>query len=145
MPARNEQHFIMDTVTITLTSNGKKEWTINADRAFTGNSDRDIKMEKVKARYIGKNRPPTHIDSEKGHYFINDRHLLLIENVVVSRPLSREVMYTQLLHYYDANKMAISPGHVELEGPSFNLEAGRMDYDLSTDGYDFSEGVKVNL
>ena len=41
--------------------------------------------------------------------------------------------------------MAVSPGEVRLEAPAFRLEGGRMDYDLSTDGYDFSNRVKVDL
>ncbi len=141
----SSQQFQMDTVTITLTSNGKQEWLINAERAKTGKSDRIIEMEVVNARYIGKGKAPTHIVSRQGQYLIDDRHLILIDDVVISKPETKEVLYTDLLHYYDATKMAVSPGEVELQGPSFRLEGGRMDYDLSTDGYDFSNRVKVDL
>ncbi|PIE58198.1 MAG: LPS export ABC transporter periplasmic protein LptC [Desulfobulbus propionicus] len=144
-PVPTANHFVMDRVSITLSSQGTNEWLIKADRASTGDSDRDIIMEKVRARYIGAERPPTLVDSQKGHYFINDRHLVLAEDVVISRPMAGEFMYTELLHYYDADKMAVSPGQVELKGPNFSLEAGRMDYDLTTDGYDFSGGVQVHL
>jgi len=142
---QSSQHFQMETVAITLTSNGEEEWVINATRAQTGKTDRIILMEEVDAKYIGKNKTPTNITSNKGQYFIDDRHLILIDDVVITRPLSKEVMYTDLLHYYDATKMAVSPGDVQLLGPNFMLEGGRMDYDLSTDGYDFSERVKVDL
>ncbi len=139
------QHFQMDAVVITLTSEGKQEWQINAERAMTGKDDREIKMVEVDARYIGTEKPPTRITSRKGKYYINDRHLILQREVVVRRPVSKEVLYTDLLHYYDATKMAVSPGEVDLQAPHFQLQGGRMDYDLSTDGYDFSDRVKVDL
>lgn len=135
----------MNTVEITLTTNGQKEWLINAKKAQTGATDREINMEIVHAKYIGKEKPPTIIQSKKGNYFINKRHLILIEDVVVEKPLSKEVLYTDLLHYYDANKMAVSPGAVKLKGPHFQLQGGRMDYDFATNGYDFSKGVVVDL
>ena len=141
----SSQQFQMDTVTITLTSNGKPEWLINAERAKTGKNDRIIEMEVVNARYIGKDKAPTRIVSRQGQYLIDDRHLTLIDDVVISKPETKELLYTDLLHYYDATKMAVSPGEVELQGPKFRLEGGRMDYDLSTDGYDFSNRVKVDL
>lgn len=142
---QNEQNFLMDAVTLTLSSNGKEEWLIKAERAQTGKNDRVIEMVEVDATYIGKDRPPTHIVSRRGKYLLNDRHLVLIDDVVISRPQSQEVLYTDLLHYYDDTKMAVSPGAVELQGPDFTLKGGRMDYDLSTDGYDFGDHVEVNL
>ncbi len=135
----------MDSVTITLTSNGKKQWRITAQKARTGSSDQEIMMEMVKARYIGTERQPTHIESRKGTYFIDKRHLLLSDNVVISRPESNELLYTALLHYYDVSKMVVSPGDIELHGPRFRLQSGRMDYDMTTGGYDFSNRVKVDL
>ena len=139
------QHFQMDGIAITLTSNGKEEWLITSERAQTGANDREILMEVVQAKYIGKERPPTNINSQRGQYFINDRHLILIDDVVIKKPLTNEVMYTDRLHYYDETKMAVSPDDVELQGPKFHLQAGRMDYDLSTNGYDFGDRVKVRL
>ncbi len=141
----SSQNFIMDTVTLTLTSKGSKEWEIDAERAFTGKSDREIEMVDVNAFYVGKDKDPTRITSRKGQYLIDDRHLILIEDVVIRKPLTNEVLYTDLLHYYDATKMAVSPGNIDLLGPQFNIQAGRMDYDLSTDGYDFSGRVIVDL
>ena len=52
------QQFVMDSVDIVLTSNGKEEWRINSEQARTGANDREIFMEVVEARYIGKDRPP---------------------------------------------------------------------------------------
>lgn len=139
------QNFIMDTVAITLTSNGKQEWQIDADRAYTGENDYEIKMDGVSAMYIGSEKEPTNITSRRGKYSINERHLVLIDEVVITKPISEQQLFSDLVHYYDATKMVVSPGPVRLQAPGLRLTAGRMDYDLATGGYDFSDRVKVNL
>lgn len=139
------QHFIMDSVAITLTSNGKEEWQIDAERANTGEHDHEIEMAGVSAMYIGNEKEPTNITSRKGKYYINERHLVLTDHVVVSKPTRNQQLLSEQLDYYDGTKMVISPGKVDLRAPDLKLTAGRMDYDLSTDGYEFSKRVKVNL
>ena len=144
LSSQQQQNFVMDSITITLTSKGKEEWVVNAKRAFTGKTDRELGMIEVDAQYQGKNEPIT-ITSNRGTYFIEERHLILIDNVIIRKPKAGEELYTDLLHYYDAGKMVTSPVNVDIKGPKFSLRAGRMDYDLSTDGYDFSERVIVEL
>lgn len=139
------QNFIMDAVVITLTSEGKEEWQIDADRAYTGKNDHEIEMESVSAMYIGKEKEPINITSRKGRYHLNDRHLTLIGKVVVTKPTKNQQLFSELLHYYDATKMVVSPGRVDLRSPDLNLTAGRMDYDLASEGYDFGDRVKVNM
>jgi len=141
---QQQQNFVMDAITITLTTKGKKEWVINAKRAFTGKTDKELGMIDVDALYTGQNAPMT-VTSSRGTYFVDERHLILIDNVIIKKPKSGEELYTDLLHYYDATKMAVSPVDVDIRGKRFSLQAGRMDYDLSTDGYDFSGRVKVEL
>ena len=142
---RKSQSFILDHITITLTSNGQVEWKVNAERAFTGKTDREIGMIEVDALYTGKGKDPVTVTSSRGAYLMDERHLILIDNVVVRKPDSKEELYTDLLHYYDATKMVVSPVDVDIRGTKFILQAGRMDYDLSSDGYDFNERVKVEF
>ena len=139
------QNFILDTVSITLTNEGKEEWQIDADRAYTGENDHEIEMEGVSALYIGKEKEPTSITSRKGKYLINTRHLTLIEQVVVSKPTRDQHMYSELIQYDDNTKVVVSPGKVNLRAPNLKLTAGRMDYDMSSDAYEFSDRVKVDL
>lgn len=141
---QQQQNFIMDAITITLTNKGKKEWVINAKRAFTGKTDKELGMIDIDALYTGKENPMT-VTSNRGTYLVNERHLTLIDNVIIKKPKTGEELYTDLLHYYDATKMATSPVAVDIKGPKFSLQAGRMDYDLSTNGYDFNERVHVEL
>ena len=139
------QNFVMDSVAITLTSDGKEEWQIDADRAYTGEKDNEIEMEAVSAMYIGKEKEPINITSQKGRYHLDDRHLTLIGKVVITKPTKEQQLFSELLHYYDATKMVVSPGKVDLRGPGLKLTAGRMDYDLTSEGYDFGDRVKVNM
>ena len=139
------QNFILDSVSITLTNEGKEEWQIDADRAYTGGNDHEIEMEGVNALYIGKEKEPTSITSLKGKYLINTRELTLIDKVVISKPTRDQHMYSELIQYNDNTKIVVSPGKVNLRAPNLKLTAGRMDYDMSSDAYEFSDRVKVDL
>ncbi len=139
------QNFTMDSVSITLTSKGMAEWQIDADQAFTGERDNEIEMTGVRAMYIGTKRDPTNIQSERGRYLVEARELVLLDNVLVAKPTKKEELRTEELHYFDDSKMAVCPGKVSIQTPDFKLNAGSMDYDLSTDGFDFQNRVKVDL
>jgi LPS export ABC transporter protein LptC len=140
-----EEHFIMDAVTITMFNWGREDWIVNARRAFTGNTDREIGMEEVDAVYTGDEQERTLITSARGLYNVDDRHLILVDDVVIVKPVSRQEMYTDLLHYYNTTKLVVCPGDVELRGPDFTITAGRLDYDMRNDNYDFSGRVKVTM
>jgi len=139
------QNFILDAVAITMTSNGKEEWQIDASRAYTGGREHEIEMEEVSAMYIGAEREPINIESRKGVYLINQRHLILTDQVKVVKPTKNQELLSERLEYDDAGKMLVSPGKVFIKAPGMKLNAGRMDYDFSTEGFEFSNRVKVNL
>lgn len=139
------QNFIMDRVAITMTSNGMEEWQIDAERAYTGERDHEIEMEVVSAMYIGTEKEPINIESRKGSYLIDKRHLILTDHVQVTKPTRNQVMLSERLEYDDASKMLVSPGKVTIQTPDMKLKAGRMDYDFSTEGFDFTNRVKVDL
>jgi LPS export ABC transporter protein LptC len=139
------QNFLMESVAITMTSGGMEEWQIDAERAYTGDREHEIEMEEVSAMYIGTEKEPINIESRKGTYLIDKRHLVLTDHVKVSKPMKQQVLLSERLEYDDADKMLVSPGKVTIQSPKMKLNAGRMDYDFSTEGYDFSNRVKVNL
>jgi len=140
-----KQQFVMDTVTITMSTAGRVEWTINADQAFTIKSDREIGMLKVDAVYEGDEEDKTHITSSRGQYDIDQGHLTLIDDVVIVKPATKQEMYTDLLNYYNTSRTVVCPGKVKLVGPDFTIRAGRLDYDLARHSYDFGGRVKVAL
>lgn len=142
---QQEQRFIMDQIAITMSSGGRLEWVINADEAFTRESDMDIGMVGVDATYSGGDQEKTRITSAKGRYNVNEGHLILSENVLIDKPASHQQLLTDLLHYYNHRKVVVCPDKVELRGPDFTIRAGRLEYDLATHGYDFSNRVRVAL
>lgn len=136
-----QQSFIMDAVTITMSSWGEVEWVVNARQAFTVKSDKEIGMIDVDAVYTGGGEEPTLITSKRGLYDVNTSHLILIDNVVVEKPAAGQRLFSDLLHYYNDRKTIVSPGKVRLEAPDFTIRAGRLDYDLVSNGYEFSKRV----
>ncbi len=139
------QNFTMDSVAITLASQGRVDWVIHASRARTGKNQNEILMVDVQAVYTGGDGEKMEITSRKGTYHISRRHLILEDNVVLQKPARGEEMLTDLLHYYDDTKMVISPVEVEITSPDFTLRAGRMEYDLVASWYDFSDRVVVDF
>ena len=137
--------FLLDDIIITLSTAGHQEWYVIAEHAKTGKSDQDIHMYQVNARYTDIHNELTTISSNEGAYTAIDRHLIMMDNVVIKKPQKQQEMYTDLLHYYDRSKMVVSPVDVDLRSPGFTIQAGRMDYDLATDAYDFGEGVVCNF
>lgn len=139
------QSFVMDTITITMSNKGRVEWVINAERAFTARSDKEIGMIDVDARYTDKSNEQTLITSSQGMYDVNKRHLLLMDNVIIRKPAENQEIFTDLLHYFDETKLAVSPGDVEIRGLNYTIEAGRLEYNLATNTYDFTNRVKVDI
>lgn len=139
------ENFILDRVAITMTSQGVEEWQIDAERAFTGTQEHGIDMEEVLAMYIGKKREPINIESRKGTYRVDTRLLILTDHVKVSKPTKNQVLLTDRLEYDDTTKKLVSPGKVYIQAPKMKIDAGHMNYDFATEGFDFSERVKVNL
>ena len=139
------QDFVMEDVVISFITHGVQTWTIKAEQAQTGTTDREIHMINVDALYHKKGESPINITSRNGRYHMDDQHLTLIDDVVIVKPLQYEEMHSDLLHYYDTTKMLVSPGDVEIKGPKFDLKAGRMVYEVSIGEYDFSNRVKVVL
>ena len=139
------QNFVMEQVAITMTSKGMEEWQIDAERAFTGEREHEIEMEEVSAMYIGTRKEPINIESRKGSYRVDTRQLILSDHVKVVKPMQNQVMLSERLEYDDATKKLVSPGKVFIQAPDMRLDAGHMDYNFKTEGFDFTNRVKVNL
>lgn len=139
------QNFLMERVDITMTSQGVEEWRIDAKRAFTGERDHEIKMEEVSAMYIGTTKEPITIESRKGSYRVDTRFLILTDHVKVIKPTKNQAMLSERLEYDDITKKLVSPGTVHIQGPNMKIDAGHMNYDFSTEGFDFTDRVNVIL
>ena len=138
-----EQRFVMDNVVLTFFSKGQLTWTVNAAVARTGKTDREIDMTTVDAVYSKKGDSPLTVTSRRGIYRMDDKHLTLIDDVVLVKPIQKEELHTELLHYYDRSKMLVSPVQVKIKSPTFKLRGGEMEYDVSNKSYDFGKRVHV--
>ena len=139
------REFVMDKVVLTFSNKGVHTWTIHTRRSRTGKTDRDIKMVEVNAAYNKKGDDPINITSKKGRYNMDEKHLTLIDDVVILKPIQQEELHTDLLHFYDKTDMLISPGPVQIKSPKFDLRAGMMEYNIATKQYSFSKRVDVTL
>ncbi len=139
------QEFVMKDVVLTFSSEGQLTWTVKAAEARTGKTDREIDMSGVDAVYSKKGDNPITVTSRRGLYRMDEKHLTLIEDVVLTKPVQREQLRTELLHYYDKEKRLFSPDKVRISGPSFKLRGGTMNYDLSVKSYDFGGRVQVEM
>lgn len=141
MKNEDQQSFAMDNVTITMSSKGRVDWVVDAEQAFTAESDKQISLIGVNALYTDEAQKQTRITSDKGKYDVNKSHLVLIDHVVVDQKASQQKMYTDLLHYYGDRELVVSPGRVEIQGKDFNIKAGSMEYYLAARDYVFSGRV----
>ncbi|MCW5198447.1 LPS export ABC transporter periplasmic protein LptC [Desulfobulbus sp. F4] len=140
---QERQDFVMENVILTFTSKGELTWTVNAEQARTGKSDREIDMTTVHAVYSKKGDDPITVNSRKGSYQMEEKHLILTDDVVLVKPVQHEELHTELLHYDDQSKQLISPEAVQINGPTFNLRGSKMEYDVSTKAYNFGGRVHV--
>ncbi|MGD9950038.1 MAG: LPS export ABC transporter periplasmic protein LptC [Desulfobulbus sp.] len=139
------ENFIMERVAITMTNHGVDEWQIDAERAFTGTHEHEIDMEDVLAMYIGKKKDPINIQSRKGSYRVDTRFLILTDHVKITKPTKDQILLSDRLEYDDITKKLISPGKVYIKAPDMKIDAGHMNYDFATEGFDFTDRVKVDL
>lgn len=141
--SQEERNFVMDDVVLHFSADGKQTWTVKAVQAHTAETDREIEMTEVNAVYAKEGDSPMTVTSRKGRYQMDKKHLTLIDDVVVIKPVQHEELRTELLHYYDLTKKLISPDAVRINGPNFNLEAGQMEYEVSAKDYQFDGRVHV--
>ncbi|WP_417914332.1 LPS export ABC transporter periplasmic protein LptC [Candidatus Electronema sp. JM] len=140
---QERQDFVMENVVLTFTSKGQQTWTVRAAQARTGASDREIDMSTVHAVYSKAGDDPITVTSRSGSYQLDEKHLILRDDVVLVKPVQHEELRSSLLHYYDAGKQLVSPGDVTINGPTFKLRGGQMEYDVSNKAYDFGRRVHV--
>lgn len=146
MDLENQQRrFVMDHLTITMAEKGRVEWAIQAKRSYTGKTDQEIGLTDVNAEYTSKNGKKIYITSNRGTYYLREKHFILMDHVVIDDPLENRKMTTDLLHYYDIDKMIISPIKVHITTADFSIEADRLDYDLISDGYELSGNVECQF
>lgn len=141
--SQERRDFVMDDVVLHFSAHGEQTWTVRAAQAHTAETDREIEMTEVNAVYGKQGDDPVTVTSRRGRYHMDEKHLTLIDDVVLVKPVQHEELHTELLHYYDLTKKLVSPADVRIKGPNFNLRGGQMEYDVATKAYDFGGRVHV--
>jgi LPS export ABC transporter protein LptC len=138
-------NFNMDEVHITQSENGKTTLDITADRAFTGKTVDEFKMNEVDAIITGTNNEQTFITSRKGIFDKQTGILTLIDEVVVMKPKDKSELYTDLLVYHNKTHMAHSPGKTQVIGDGFEIRGHNLLVNTLTKSYKIDGRVRCKL
>ncbi len=130
-----EHNFVLDTVNILQSQNGKKTTDIRAERAHTGKKPDEYILENVDADIIGADGLTTNITAKKGRYNTRTKKLRLIDNVVVYRPSDNYRLFTELLIYHDATRLISCPGPTRLLSNDSEIKGSSLTYDIERGAY----------
>ncbi|MCF8055017.1 MAG: LPS export ABC transporter periplasmic protein LptC [Desulfocapsa sp.] len=138
-------NFNMDNVHITQSEYGKTTLKIAADRAFTGKTVDEFRMEEVDAVITGNNSEKTFITSRSGIFDKQTAILTLIDEVVVIKPKDNAELYTDLLVYNNKTHMAHSPGKTQVIGKGFEIRGHNLLVNTLTKSYKIDGRVRCKL
>lgn len=141
----DEHNFTMDTVHITQSNMGKTTLEIVAERAFTGSTVHEFRMDEVDAVVTGEDGEQTFITARKGILDKQAALLTLIEEVVVIKPKDKYELYTDFLEYNDKTHMAHSPGKTQLVGEKIEIRGTNLFFNTITQAYDLGGRVHCKL
>lgn len=137
--------FTMEKVHITQSKRGKTTLEIIAERAYTGATESEYKMEEIDAVVTGNNGEQTFIAARKGILDKEAAILTLIDEVVVMKPREKFELYTDLLIYNDTTKIANSPGKTQIIGEKIEIRGNNLVVNTETESYDLGGRVHCKL
>ncbi|MBU0943846.1 MAG: LPS export ABC transporter periplasmic protein LptC [Proteobacteria bacterium] len=141
----DEHNFNMGTVHITQSEEGKTTLEIVADKAFTGASVNEVRMDNVDAVITGKDNEQTFITARRGILDKQAAVLTMIDEVVVIKPKDKLELYSDLLIYNDNTKMVHSPGKTRLVGNQIKIRGINLLVNTQTQAYDLGGRVHCRL
>lgn len=137
--------FVMNRVHITQSQNGQPTLDLVSERAMTGKSTDEFKMEDIRATIIGKDGEETYVTARHGIFDKASSLLSLIDDVVIKKPRDKYEIYTDLLHYDDRSKIAYCPGATRLKGEKVAIQGGSLSYNTRTRAYEIGGRVHCRL
>ncbi|MBU0961283.1 MAG: LPS export ABC transporter periplasmic protein LptC [Proteobacteria bacterium] len=141
----DEHKFDMETVHITQSEQGKTSLEIVAEKAYTGGSVNEVRMDNVDAVVTGNNAEQTFITARHGVLNKQEAVLTMIDEVVVIKPKDKMELYTDLLIYNDKTNMAHSPGKTRLVGDQITIRGNNLLFNTKTQSYDLGGRVHCKL
>jgi len=138
-------NFVMDGVYITQSEDGKTNLEISADRAYTGATPEEFRLEEVDAVITGKDGEQTFITARQGILYKATSILTLKREVVIMKPKDKFELYTELLIYNEKTHIANSPGKTQILGEKIEVTGHTLVYNNLTSAYDLGGRVRVRL
>jgi len=134
-PAEDEHDFVMKTVHIVQNQAGKKTGEIRASQAFTSDKPNEFVLGNVDADMYDEKGDIVNIKAKTGLYNTETRHLVLSKNVVVSRNSENQRLYSELLHYYESERLIDSPGDTRMVAENADIKGSSLTYDVVSGQY----------
>lgn len=133
--AEGEQDFVMKTVHIVQNQAGKKTAEIKASQAFTSDKPNEFVLGNVDADMFDEQGDIVNIKAKTGLYNTETRHLILSKNVIVTRESENQRLYSNLLHYYENERLIDSPGDTRMIAEKADIKGSSLTYDIVTGQY----------
>lgn len=133
--SEDEHDFVMKTVRIEQNKAGAKTAEIRASQAFTSDKPDEFVLGDVDADMFDEQGNIVNIRAKTGLYNTETRHLILSKNVVVTRVSENQKLYSNLLHYYDNERLIDSPGDTRMVAEKADIKGSSLTYDIVTGQY----------
>jgi len=126
----------MDGVELEQSRDGRREWSLTAERLYRLENESRMSMENVRALFYdaaGKTEE-TRVRSEKAKYD-DGKQLLILQGKVVVQNLQGYEMQTESLEYLGADKKIRTTSAARVEGKNIRVSGRRLLYDVATGNY----------
>lgn len=144
--ARTDDHdFVMNRIHVTQSHHGQTTLDLVSEKAMTGQTSDEFKMEDINAVITGKDKEVTYVTARRGIFDKASSRLSLIDNVVIIKPKEKYEITTDLLHYNDKTKIAHCPGATQLKGEKITIKGGSLTYNTLARSYDIGGRVFCRL
>lgn len=130
-----EHDFVMQKVLITQNQAGEKTAEIRARQAYTSDKPDEFVLVDVDSDLYDDQGDMVNIKADSGIYNTQTKHLILNKNVVVSRDSQKQQLFTDLLHYYDDNRIIDSPVPTRMVAEGAEIKGSNLRYDIVTGQY----------
>lgn len=132
----DRQHdFVMQKVFIVQNQAGSKTAEIRARQAYTSDAPDEFVLVDINSDLFNDEGERVNIKADSGIYNTKTRLLILNKNVVVNRVSENQWLYSDLLHYYDKERIIDSPVPTRLMAERAEITGSSLRYDILTGQY----------
>jgi LPS export ABC transporter protein LptC len=111
----------LDRVRYTETHEGIKEWELEAESAVYFKEENTVQLEKIKAKFFGKNLETYVLQGGKGKFNTQTKEIEIFDGVKVDSSDGYQFL-TRSLRYQSGKKELTTPDPVEMSGPQVHIQ-----------------------